>query len=931
MKKLFALLLAVAASVTMLHATVHSGTCGDDVRWEYNDENGKLYIAGTGEMDDMDRYAYERPWWDYFDDIVEVTIYDGVTSVGKYAFDGNPKLKEVTLPNTIKQIGAYAFNGCEKLTTIHFSNALTYIGENAFEDCEKLTTVDLPNGVDTIKYGAFKNTHIHSIEFPNSLTYLEDYAFADCTNLTEVVFNSQLKEIPDNCFDGCTSLNNVKVPNNIVRIGVSAFESCSSLSSISLSKNIESIDNRAFDYTPLEAASENWDNNIFYLGTYLIKTKENISGVVDYIKTSTTVIADNAFDNTQITQVKIPKNVKYIGEWAFAQCPNLTKVTGGSNVQKIGHCAFISDEALKSISFPNSLIEIDGAAFQGCEALQSISFGTALKSIGERAFEGCNALKELVIPDNVEHVGSMAFASCERLTKVTIGKGVREIGGAFFSYNDNIKEIVWNAIELDEEYMYYTNNLGFLFNDNEIEKITIGEEVKALPARFISSGALKELTIPASVQKIDYQCFYGNNIKTVTCEGSTPATLEDYAGVSFAIADNAVLHVPCGSLKAYKKSDWNNYFSKFEEYFPYEVIVKSEDESMGVAVLGDLNCTEGSVQIEAQPKTGFVFVGWSDGSTEASRTIQVTQDTTLVATFKVQTFLIQFVDWNGSLIQQADVEYNTLPDKPQEPVRKPNAQYTYTFKGWKPEVAVALEDVVYKANYDSVVNTYTITFLNEDNSTLSSKKWAYGEIPYCKEPTKESSAEFVYHFNGWNPAIESVTGEATYKATFRAVPFHTLVFLDWNGDLIEVVKVEEGMPAVAPADPKRTGYTFSGWSRDLSSVMENQYVIALYEAVTSGIEVIFKNPNDQILSKQSADLVLPVIPDSEQPHFLGWKVEQGDLSDGIVIRANYDSTPTGVPAANTQTESLTSKIFSNGTIYILRGDKVYTVTGQTLK
>lgn len=67
----------------------------------------------------------------------------------------------------------------------------------------------------------------------------------------------------------------------------------------------------------------------------------------------------------------------------------------------------------------------------------------------------------------------------------------------------------------------------------------------------------------------------------------------------------------------------------------YTISVSSADSNQGT-VTGVGTYSEGSrVNVTATPKSGYAFDKWSDGNTSASRTINVSQNLTLTASFKV--------------------------------------------------------------------------------------------------------------------------------------------------------------------------------------------------------------------------------------------------------------------------------------------------------
>lgn len=84
-----------------------------------------------------------------------VTLYSGVTSIGKQAFYKCKALKSITIPATVTQIGSSAFNGCESMTTVSLSKNITSIGSYAFKNCKVLQKLTVRKAVTSIGTGAF--------------------------------------------------------------------------------------------------------------------------------------------------------------------------------------------------------------------------------------------------------------------------------------------------------------------------------------------------------------------------------------------------------------------------------------------------------------------------------------------------------------------------------------------------------------------------------------------------------------------------------------------------------------------------------------------------------------------------------------------------------------------------------------------------------
>ena len=103
------------------------------------------------------------------------------------------------------------------------------------------------------------------------------------------------------------------------------------------------------------------------------------------------------------------------------------------------------------------------------------------------------------------------------------------------------------------------------------------------------------------------------------------------------------------------------------------------------------------------------------------------------------------------------------------PVKESTAQYDYSFYGWATEangaananaLKAVTEDRTVYANFAAVLRYYTISFYDGD-TLLTTKTVAYGSVP-SYTPTKDG-----YDFDGWTPAIATVTGEASYTAKWK--------------------------------------------------------------------------------------------------------------------------------------------------------------------
>lgn len=179
------------------------------------------------------------------------------------------------------------------------------------------------------------------------------------------------------------------------------------------------------------------------------------------------------------------------------------------------------------------------------------------------------------------------------------------------------------------------------------------------------------------------------------------------------------------------------------------------------------------------------------------------------------------ITWmNGDdVLGQDKVEEGKTPEYAgDEPTKAADAQYTYTFKGWTPDIVEATADATYTATYTATVNKYTITWKNGETTLENDENVPYGTEPSYNgaPPTKAATAQYTYTFKGWNPEVTSVIGNATYTATFTETVNKYQVTFNMNGhDTAPATQtIAYGSKVSEPSAPTADGYKFAGWYKD---------------------------------------------------------------------------------------------------------------------
>ena len=243
------------------------------------------------------------------------------------------------------------------------------------------------------------------------------------------------------------------------------------------------------------------------------------------------------------------------------------------------------------------------------------------------------------------------------------------------------------------------------------------------------------------------------------------------------------------------------------------------------------------------------------------------------------------VSWymdDGTLLGTTKVEKGSMPAYA-DPVKTGDAEFSYTFAGWDKPLTPVQIDTDYTATFTPVKNSYTITWKNDDGSVIDTTVVEYGKTPAHSNPTKTNSAEYTYSFKGWSPSVVSVTGDATYTATFNAAKnSYTITWKNDDGSVIDTTVVEYGKtPAHANATKQNTAeytYTFTGWTPAVTEVIGDTEYSATFSQSKNSYTITWKNEDGSVIDTAEVEYgKMPVHDDATKANtaektyvFSGW-------------------------------------------------------------
>ena len=461
-------------------------------------------IAFTGNLSTPLHYA--KHLYLNGEEVIDLVVPDGVTTINSYAFWGGSSIKTVSIPATVKSIKIYSFARCSSLKSIIIPSTVTSISTNPFIGCSGLTSIVIEG--DNKYYDSRNNC--------NAIIRKSDNLLITGCQTTKIP--SAVTTLNTNAFNGQTAFTTFDIPSSITKIGINAFENCSNLTSVSIPAHVTTIGTGVFLYCtklmkvtchikePFAIDSSVFTDNTKNGGTLYVPagTKAKYEATAGWKEFKNIVEADLSQLNVIATIdtnepfIKVARREGWIGSSDTQMTQSQAEAVTTIGTAFRGNTEIIT---LNELEYFINVTKIDVNAFNGCQKMTAIRIPDTITEIGDSAFMNCKALAEFYMPSSVVYTGKAAFQGCSGMKKVIISDLV-----------------AWCKIK---HYAGYSNPLFFAthlyLKDKEITDLVIPSNVTSI-ANYAFYGCcyFKTITIHNAVTTIGSWAFgYGTRLTTV--------------------------------------------------------------------------------------------------------------------------------------------------------------------------------------------------------------------------------------------------------------------------------------------------------------------------------------------------------------------------------------------------------------------------------
>lgn len=870
---------------------------------------------------------------------INLDLYTNVSVIGDHAFYNCQALQNFRVPVSVTALGDSAFEDCWGLQSFEFGGEganvlLSELGENVFKGCTNLQELSFPRtfnnggtldismfeGCSSLKYISTPNNTLNFVEGVNAGFGFEEFK----------------KMVPEEFyFEGLTDspLHRTATEQNIAfsHLGIE-------------NGSIVKLD--LYEITKVEGGKKavyrvNSHNELVWCdieeGMETV-TMPNTIGPYKIL-----VIESETFQNKcSLKKITIPSSIQQIKENAFKGCHNLKHVIflEPNNLQSIGQGAFKTQEVSfhqsgcdgvvtkdqPELYFTGSIFTTSAAFLYAMDPVNKINAGTQPTTyitfysgwptnlevrynpdtdrnelVDYPTFAHIKSGDKYVVGDKYsymtrEYEDAARVAVDKYLTSdpsitdyekeiinaalnIELPEGIESIKEGLFTENEKdddigktltaygLKEISGKA-ERDEDGNITATNGTFKDCKNLTAVYLMGDTASIGDYAFENCSKLQEVYIPATVNSLGLRPFKGCG-----------AGLDDvnFQGSPYYTCENSIIY----------QLDSSGNKQKIVEFLEgRETGVVDASELVGVTEIAEeafMDTKVSSVDlrksyVEDIPERAFA-------GTKSLFSVYLPDTCKSISADSFKDSAIQYMEVPGSVSYIDNDAFSGDTNK---------SGLTFYCEDGSNAYLYAIKNDI-KTTSKPIEISYTVTFWDWDSTLLDTQTVAAGMDAV---PPEVQGREGYIH-TGWVPDYHGVNSNlqvtAQYEAEDPDARKFKVTFLDWDDTELKTVLVLPGQDAEPPFDPKREGYTFTGWRPAVTNIQADTTIYAQYEKNDSSdtqLTVRFIDYDDTVLYTQKVnygeDAILPQSPVREGYTFTGWRPAVTSVTKDLDTYAQYE-------------------------------------------
>ena len=534
--------------------------------------------------------AEDNPNFSSFDDV----LFDkNMTRLIQYPGGKNGAY---TIPSSITSVGGYAFYGCTSLTSVTIPNSVTSIDISAFDGCSDLTSIYVPCGeLERFKKMLKNDNRVKYVPFPYSITKKSDNGAITTSVLPTTIC--------DNPYVTFTA-----VPNSGFHF-------------------VAWSDGKTENPRIIEVSQDTTMETIFARNPVIRFEYNAIMGTItgDTITPTGEAAANMTFR-------AISKRGYHFIQWADGNMDNPRTI-------------YLDRDTIMTAIFDYLLTDNCGQDNILTWTLDTTSLSLNISGNGALSenYTYATFIKSLIINDEITQIGEEAFADFLNLQQVTLGKGVKVLE----------KQAFYNCSAIDTIICY--SQRPPTVNTNALYGLPYSTVV-LVPAAYLNNYMMHDVWGLYDVQPMGLALQLSVNIP----ESGVVSGAGTYA-------EGTIATISTTPNYGYHFVQWNDgntdnprtititQDTAFVANFApnqYSISV-NYDKEQGI-VEGETGKFDYKTQhtYTVIPNYGYHFTQWADGNTANPRTITLTQDTILTASFSKNSYTIT--------LQSADPEQGSV-------------------------------------------------------------------------------------------------------------------------------------------------------------------------------------------------------------------------------------------------------------------------------